>query len=148
MHIHIPKSAGTSVSNWLRTAAVTGVISGFRALYPDYVYTARDLGSAGLDDPRLTAVSSLNIQRFVPTSDERRLHYFTMLREPLPHFLSAIRYMLQGRQLLGVPAPIARTSRDMTAWSLGRPLRAAFRENTQTNHLALYTWCDATAGTV
>ena len=146
VHIHIPKSAGTSVSNWLRTAAVTGVISGFRALYPDYVYTAGDLGSAGFDDLRLAAVSSHNIQRFVPTSDGRRLYYFTILREPLPHFLSALRYMLQERQAFKVPAPIGRTSRDMTAWLLGRPLRAAFRENTQTNHLALYTWCDATAG--
>lgn len=147
VQIHIPKCAGTSVAHWLRDAAVTGVISGFRALYPDYVYADDELQAVGFDDARLTAASTHNIRRFVPTSGGRRLHYFTLLREPRAHFLSAVRHMLLDRQAFGVPESY-RTSREVVTWLMDMPPNAnlPFRENTQTNHLALYVWCDATAG--
>jgi hypothetical protein len=147
VQVHIFKCAGTSVANWLRNAAVTGVISGFRPYYEDnYVYTADQLWEAGFDDPRLTAATSHGIRRFPPTIHDRRIHYFTILRRPLPHFLSVVRYMLQERVAFAIPAPIGRTSKAMTAWLLSKPVGTEFRENTQTNHLALFTWCDATGG--
>ena len=145
VQIHIPKCAGTSVGVWLRNAALDGVISGFRALYPDYVY-AENEQPQGFLDPRLTAVTTHNIRRFAPMSGDRRVHYFTLLRDPLAQFLSAARYMLQEREAFGVPSTVGSTPRDIAGWVLDRSLDAPFRENNQTNHLALYPWCDATAG--
>jgi hypothetical protein len=65
---------------------------------------------------------------------------------PLPHFISVLRYLMQERRAYGVPEDVGPTSREMAAWLLDRPIGAFFRENVQTNHLALYPWCDATAG--
>ena len=146
VQIHIPKCAGTSVGVWLRDAALSGVISGFRALYDDYVYEDGELPAAEFRDPRLTAVTTHNIRRFAPVSGGRRLHYFTLLREPVSHFMSAARYMLQEREAFGVPDTAGTTLRDIAAWVLERPIDAPFCENAQTNHLALYLWCDATGG--
>jgi hypothetical protein len=146
VQIHIPKCAGTSVGLWLREAALAGVISGFRALYPDYVYAESDLWSSGFDDARLAAVTTHNVRRFASYSGDRRVRYFTLLREPRAHVLSGMRYMLQDRQAFGVPDIVASTTRALAAWLLDRSLDAPFRENVQTNHLALYVWCDATSG--
>ncbi|MGA2393282.1 MAG: hypothetical protein ABSH03_08035 [Candidatus Lustribacter sp.] len=145
VQIHIPKCAGTSVGVWLRNAALDGVISGFRALYPDHVY-AENEQPVGFHDPRLTAVTTHNIRRFAPISGGRRVHYFTLLRDPVTQFLSAARYMLQEREAFGVPSSVGWTPRDIAAWVLDQPLDAPFRDNNQTNHLAMYVWCDATAG--
>lgn len=142
VQIHIPKCAGTSVGVWLRNAAMEGVITGFRALYPDYVYAPGEQ-PLGFQDPRLTAVTTHNIRRFQPFSGDRRVHYFTLLRDPLTQFLSAARYMLQEREAFGIPPAVGETPRDVTKWVLDQSLDAPFRENNQTNHLALYVWCDA-----
>jgi hypothetical protein len=145
VQIHIPKCAGTSVGVWLRDAALDGVISGFRAYYPDYVYGPQEL-PAGFNDERLTVATTHNIRRFDPMSGARPVHYFTLLREPVEHVLSAVRYMLQERTAFGIPPDIAQTPRDVAAWVMSRSVDEPFRENAQTNHLALYVWCDATRG--
>ncbi len=146
VQVHIPKCAGTSVSAWLRRAAETGTLSGFGSFYTDFVFDDDSLWQAGMSDPRLTAVSAHNIRRFRPRIGDRRIHYFTTLRHPLPHFLSIVRYMIQERDAYGIPAAVASSSRDVAAWLLDRPAGTLFRDNTQTNHLALYDWCDRQGG--
>jgi hypothetical protein len=144
IQIHIPRCAGTSVGNWMRTAALQGVLAGFRAIYPDFVLeNDRDFLAAGLGDPQLTAVTTHNIQKFPLTIVGRHAHYFTILRQPLDHVLSYVRYMRQERAAFDLPAQLGAETRDIAAWLLTRSLGSPFRENPQTNHLALYTWCDA-----
>ena len=146
VQVHIPKCAGTSVAEWLRLATFAGALTGFGAFYPDFIFSDEGLWQVGLHDPRLTALSAHNIRRFPPKIHDRRLHYFTILRRPLPHFLSIVRYMLQERTAYAVPAAVGDALYDMARWLLERPAGSGFRENSQTNHLALYPWCDATAG--
>lgn len=142
----MPKCAGSAVRVWLEEAALEGVVSGFRSLYPDYVYageTQDDRLPEGLDDPRLSALTTHNIRRFTPELAGRRMHYFTLLRHPIAHFLSAVNYMVQERAAFAIPAHVRNTPGDVAAWCLEQPVDAPFRENAQTNHLALYGWCDA-----
>jgi hypothetical protein len=148
IQIHIPRCAGTSIGNWLRNAALQGVLSGFGAIYPDdfVLENERDFLAAGFADPRLTAVTTHNIRKFPATIAGRNAHYFSLLREPLEHVLSYVRYMRQERLAFDLPANLSEETRDITAWLLGRSLDSPFRENPQTNHLALYTWCAATSG--
>jgi hypothetical protein len=54
--------------------------------------------------------------------------------------------MQAQRSMFVVPVHIGNNTRDILAWLLDRRLNEPFRENTQTNHLALATWCDATGG--
>ncbi len=146
VQVHIPKCAGTSVAAWLLQASETGTLSGFGSFYSDFVFDDDSLWQAGLHDLRLSAVSAHNIRRFAPEIHGRQMLYFTILRHPLAHFLSIVRYMLQEREAFEVPPDVPDTSRAVTAWLLERPPGSLFRENTQTNHLALYPWCDATFG--
>lgn len=147
IQIHIPRCAGTSVGNWLRLAAQHGVLRGFRAVYPEFVFEHEaEFLAAGFADPRLTAVTSHNIQRFPTLICGRTAHYFTFLREPFAHVLSIARYMQAQRATFKLPDDIGNETEDVLVWLLNRPLNASFRENTQTNHLALATWCEATSG--
>jgi hypothetical protein len=146
VQVHIPKCAGTSISAWLRKASESGALAGFGAFYSDFVFSDDSLWQSGLNDPRLNAISAHNVRRFPARINGRPMHYFTILRRPLPHFISILRYVIQERRAYGVPPEIGRSSRAVGAWLLERPLGAFFRENIQTNHLALYPWCDATGG--
>jgi hypothetical protein len=147
IQIHIPRCAGTSVGSWLRGAAERGLFSGFGTVYTDFVFdNDSDFRDAGFADPRLTAVTTHNIQKFPATICGRPAHYFTVLREPLAHMLSYVRYMRQERSAFDLPADLSDDTRDIATWLLGRSLDSPFRENPQTNHLALHTWCEATSG--
>ena len=147
IQVHIPKCAGTAVGVWLRRAALDGMAGGFAALYPGpaHIYGKDEL-LPGFDDPRVRVASSHNVRRFGPRNGKRRVRYFTLLRDPVAQFLSGARVTLEQRELFGVPAAVGGTVRDVAAWMLQRPLDAPFRENAQTNHLAMYIWCDATNG--
>jgi hypothetical protein len=146
IQIHIPRCAGTSVGSWLRGAAEKGLFGGFGTMYTDFVFDSdRDFRDAGFADPRLTVVTTHNIQKFPETICGRSTHYFTILREPLAHTLSYVRYMRQERAAFDLPADLSDDTRDIVTWLLGRSLDSPFRENPQTNHLALHTWCEATA---
>lgn len=146
VQIHIPKCAGTSVGVWLREASISGNLAGFGSFYSNFVFDDDGLWEAGLRDPRLTAISAHNIRRFVPEIHGRRMHYFTILRQPLAHFISMVRYMIQERRAYGIPPEVGDTSREIATWILERPVGSHFRNNAQTDHLALYPWCDATEG--
>lgn len=148
VQIHIPRCAGTSIGNWLRSAALQGVLTGFGAVYPDdFVFqNDGDYLAAGFGDLRLSAVTTHNIRKFPATITGRKAHYFSILREPLEHVLSYVRYMRQERAAFDLPPGLGDDTRDIAAWLLARSLDSPFRENPQTNHLALYTWCAATSG--
>jgi hypothetical protein len=133
------------VSHWLRMAAEHGYTTGFGAFYPEFFLDAEALWTAGLHDPRLTTASAHNIRLFVPAVQGRRMHYFTLLRQPRAQMISALRYMLQEREGSDVPADLV-TTHDAAKWLLTGPIDDVTRENVQTNHLALFTWCAATAG--
>ena len=147
IQVHIPKCAGTSIAVWMRAAAVRGAMPGFRAFYDGTLLNSEaDFFAAGFSDPRLTAISSHHIRRFPAHICGRPAHYFAVLRRPLAHFLSVVRYMIQERPAFNVPDDVSDDSIDIARWLLNRPLGSIFGENTQTNHLALYRWCDATGG--
>jgi hypothetical protein len=141
LQVHIPKCAGTAISDWMRQAAVAGVTSGFAALYPPGLLDAETLWASGLADPRLTTMSAHNVRLFPETIHGRRMHYFTILRRPRAQSLSALRYILQEREGAGVPARVGPNVRDILAWLYEDSQHLNF-ENAQTNHLALYAWCE------
>jgi hypothetical protein len=147
VYVHIPKCAGTAVRVWLKDAAVEGAITGFRALYPDrHIYLPNEAWPSA-NDARLVAVSSHNIRRYPPKLGARRLHYATILRDPRAQAISALRYTQQERSAFGIPASVGAASIDIARWMLERT-GADPLENAQTNHIALYEWCDATRGRV
>jgi hypothetical protein len=147
VHVHIPRCSGTSVAHWLRLALLRDRISGFGLFYPDFVFeNEAQYTRAGCADPRLTAISTHNVRSFPKTISGREAHYFTILREPLAHIVSIARYVREQRSAFDVPSHVSDETRDIADWLLHRPLNAPFRENTQTNHLALYTWCESTSG--
>jgi hypothetical protein len=141
VQVHIPRCAGTSVRIWLHDAALEGAISGYRSLYPDYVFGRHEVWPSA-DDPRLAAASTHNIRYFTPTVAGRRVHYFTLLRDPRAQALSAVRYVQQERDAFGVPRAVRNTSYDIAKWLLEGSFGEPF-ENAQTNHIALHAWCDA-----
>jgi hypothetical protein len=147
IQIHIPRCAGTSIANWLRVAARLGLLKGFRAVYPEFTFQQdAEFLAAGFADLRLTAVTTRNIVRFPARICRRTAHYFTLLRDPFEHALSIASCMRVQRATFGLPANVGNDTKDILAWLLARPLNAPFRENTQTNHLALATWCETTSG--
>jgi hypothetical protein len=146
VQVHIPKCAGTSVGAWLQESMVAGLFGGFARLYDDRTsYTEWDLWEAALHDRRVAAMSSHGIRRFPEQIGNRRLHYFTILRQPLDQFRSLVRYMLQERAGFHLPGEIAR-ARDQIAYMLAPDNEPELLLNAQTNHLALYSWCAATGG--
>ena len=131
----------------MRAAAIRGELPGFQAFYDATAFNDdSDFRRAGFDDPRLTAISSHNIRRFPAQICGRPAHYFTILRRPIAHFLSVVRYMVQERAAFKVPATVSDRSSDVARWLLDRPIGSIFSENPQTNHFAVYPWCDATRG--
>ena len=147
VQVHIPRAAGTSVSAWLRSAAESGSTSGHAELYPTYALLSEaQLNDAWVPDERVTTISTHNIRLFPPKLCDRPAWYFTILREPLDHFGSLVRYIIQHREAFRVPHGL-REPRDVAEWFLDSRFGEIGSENIQTNHLALYTWCRETGAT-
>ncbi len=141
VQIHIPRTAGTSVSAWLRDATQQGLTSGHAALYPTHALLSdAELSEAWVADERVSTISSHNILMLPPRLCDRPASYFTIVREPLDHFASLVHYMMQNRAAFDVPDQ-AREPREVAEWFLDSGLGELKSENIQTNHLALYTWC-------
>jgi hypothetical protein len=136
-HVHIPKCAGTSVRVWLYRAFPDA----FGSWYPNYVFDAATLEAAGLGDYRLRALSTHSIRRFEPVSCGRTMRYFTLLRNPVEHVISTVRYICQLQHEAHPSAPLP-TVRDIVAVLLRTPGIYPFWDNIQTNFLALYPWCE------
>ncbi len=145
VQVHIPKCAGTAVAFWMWNATAAGGF-GFGRLYAPGIFDEDTLWEAGLNDPQFRALSSHGIRRFPLEIRGRSMRYFTILRHPMAHFLSAVRYMLSEPAAFGVPADVGHTTREMSEWLLSRPIGGPFRENSQTNYIAMYEWCAGTAG--
>jgi hypothetical protein len=146
MQVHIPKCAGTAVADWLKGAMLAGLEPAFASLYPDYDLPPDVLWNVALHDPRITLGSAHNVHLFPAEIGGRRMHYFTLLREPMMRSVSAMRYMLQERNAPGMPASVLGL-RDLVDWVLtARSVGGAIHQNAQTNHLALHAWCLPTNG--
>ncbi|MGH7682766.1 MAG: hypothetical protein ACREMT_00345, partial [Vulcanimicrobiaceae bacterium] len=137
VHVHIYKCAGTSVRVWLFRAFPHG----FGSWYPNYVFDDVKLEAAGLGDRRLRAVSSHVIRRFRPAACGRRMNYFTLIRHPIDHVLSHLRYMCQIQHEAN-PAQALPSIRDIVALLLNTPGIDPFWENIQTNFLARHIWTE------
>lgn len=136
-HVHIYKCAGTSVRVWLARAFPHS----FGMWYPHYVFDEASLEAAGLADRRLRALSSHTIRRFPLTSCGRRMNYFTLLRTPVDHVLSSIRYMCQIQHEANPSLPIP-SVRAVVQILLNTPGIDPFWDNMQTNFLAQHVWTD------
>ncbi len=146
LQVHIPKCAGTAVSDWLRNAMLAGLVPGFAGLYPTYDLPPDVLWDTALHDPRVLVASAHNVRVFPPEIRGRRMHYFTLTRDPLARSVSHLRYILQEREAFGVPAEV-NGLRELIPWILtSNALDAGFQYNAQVNHLALHVWCERTRG--
>jgi hypothetical protein len=146
IQVHIPRSGGTSIASWLRLAATSGLTAGHADLYPAYNFTSESqLRFAGLGDPRVVTASTHNIRNYPETLCGRPARYFTILREPLDQFASLVRYIASNRERFQVPGRLT-TLRDIAAWYIDARLGEVASENIQTNHLALFPWCEMTKG--
>ncbi len=146
VQIHMPRSAGTSVSEWLRSASVVGLTSGHAAVYPEFnLRLEADLDAPALSDPRISTVSSHNIRSFPKTWSGRPVYYFTILRDPIEQFASYVRYMIEHREAFHLPRRLVRLE-EIAEWCLDSRFGEVGLENPQTNHLALYPWCQLIGG--
>jgi hypothetical protein len=151
VHVHVPKCGGTSIRLWM--AASFPEAHG--DLYPQrgtYVFDEPRLLWLGIANPRLRSMSSHHVRTFPAELGERRMRYFTFLREPRSLFASYFRYRKQTHGvvddplvLAGLPPDFARcTSREYAEWLLDCPLDVPFRDSFQTNFFAGYVWRERT----
>jgi len=112
-------------------------------MYPQLLVAEEaEIAAAGLGDPRVTTASAHCIRTYPAQLCGRPAQYFTILREPLDHFRSYVRYMMTHRETYRVPRRL-KTQRDVAQWFLDARFGEIGSENMQTNHLALGPWCHA-----
>ena len=141
VHVHIPRTAGTAISHWLSLATKAGATSGHAAVYTGAISQVEaGLIDNHLYDPRVQTISSHDVRTFSESLFDRPAQYFTILREPLGQFASYMRYIFENRDCFRVPRRL-RDERDIVEWFLDARFGELGRENPQTNHLALHTWC-------
>lgn len=151
VHVHIQKCAGTSLWYWM--ARHHPGSHGF--LYPRvpsaFYYDEAALVELGIGNVQLRCVSSHFFRIFPEQVAGRKMRYFTLLREPVAHFVSWARYArtfareINDQGLYVLPAGIeSMTPREYANWLLECPDDLPFRENFQTNFLASCVWREET----
>ena len=126
-------------------AALEGAISGYRSLYPHYVFGRHEVWPSA-NDARLAAVSSHNIRHFPPTVGGRRVtSAFHVVPRPARRrsrgCVTCSRNARRSAFRRGSPIRHTRSTKWLLDGSFGEPF-----ENAQTNHIALHAWCDASHG--
>jgi len=147
VHIHIPKTGGTSIASLLQRAGQSHA-----KLYVNdthFVYSKESIRSVILGEPEIKYISSHHILTFPPFLGGRRLFYFTILREPIQQFISYLTFIKKvykdqtSPSLLAClpPDPPSMSLREFARWLLvEHPYEAPFQENYAVNFLARQTY--------
>jgi hypothetical protein len=152
-HVHIIKTAGTSLWKWFARTLAGGHGLVYPSNVPDsYYLDEAKLITSGIGNTAVRSVSSHYFRLFPARAVGRRMRYFTLLREPLAHYLSYCNYLRQiyrditdPETLAALPPDADRLSaREFTEWVLEQRNDIPFRENYQTNYLTSYVWRTAT----
>lgn len=145
-HIHVPKSAGTSLRNLLERYMGPKHVG----LYVDdtcFVYSEAALRSWLLGNPAVRACSSHHIRSFPRWLAGREMRYVTVLRDPVEQFVSYMTHIrkhyatITAKTLLeSVPPDAPRLSlREFAAWLLKNERDVPFRENHNVNFFSRYS---------
>ncbi|HKP23029.1 MAG TPA: hypothetical protein VJV39_04155 [Dongiaceae bacterium] len=91
-HVHIPKTGGTSLNALLAEWFPLE----FEVIHhpdPNFVLTVDELEAHLVRNPGLRCISTHNLRAYPPRIGDRRVHYFTILREPLDRTISVITFL-------------------------------------------------------
>lgn len=149
IHVHIPKTAGTSLWRLLERAGES-----HRNLYVNdtyFVYTPGALAEF-VSNTKITSISSHHIQTFPPYLGGRRMLYFTILRDPVQQFISYITFIKKVYKdqtdpnlLSCLPRDAASLSlKEVARWLLTQERAVPFHENYTVNFLARQTFLSLT----
>ena len=147
VHIHVPKTAGSS----FRTLLQTWFGSDHENLYVDnthFVYSEEFLGRFISDRPNLRSISSHFIRTFPPRIAGRETLYITFLRDPLEQFISYITYTrkfydkIPDKDLLACLPPRAADLplAEVARWLVSRAPDLPFSENYNVNFFARFAY--------
>jgi hypothetical protein len=145
VHIHVPKTAGTSFRRLLEKRFGTDHAN----LYVDDTFFVYD--KAYLEEfigarPSLRSISSHFIRTFSSSLAGREALYVTFLRNPIEQFISYLTYTrkhygkISDEKLLGCLPPHASSEplREVARWILSQDRDIPFRENYNVNYFARF----------
>lgn len=147
VHIHIPKTGGTSIASLLQRAGQSHV-----KLYvtdTHFVYPEESIERALSTEPAIRYISSHHIQTFPPHLAGRRIFYFTTLRDPTEQFISYLTFIKKvfkhqnSPSLLKClpPDPTSMSLREFARWLLLQDRdEVPFHQNYTVNLLARQTY--------
>jgi hypothetical protein len=142
VHIHVPKTGGTSVVVLLQQAGKPHINLYVNDTY--FMYTPDVLAKDVLADYAIKSLSSHYVLTFPPYLGGRRMLYFTILRDPIQQFVSYLTFIkkkfkdIKDPNLLAcLPGdPVALTLREFAYWLLMLDRDdIPFRENYTVNFL-------------
>ncbi len=153
MHIHVPKCGGTSI----RRALDEILGPGHLPLYFEHTTFALDDSDLAefVRPESIKALSSHSVRRFPRELGGRRMHYVTLLRDPVEQFISYITFTKKHYAAIRDPILLKHlppempslSVRECARWILngGRDVFVNFRDNYTTNFFARHVALDARA---